>query len=377
MVENKERLIDATKRLLMSGTAEQDAVLSMTEVGLSEPEAKSIVQQAKGLLQINPQDGQSPAGKNPNPSAEKQESFWNSDTGKFFALEEQENIPKETLKENQAQRREDALSRENLGKKPYFKVSITEFRKITPVLVSDFDKLIDKGGMKKGDIILLSGGAGTGKTTFGMQFLYNGAKVKGEKGIYITLEESPERIKENVMESFGWDIDALEAKGLLAIIKVDPLTLSRSVEANIIREKGDLYIESEQFDSPFLSELPFKPDRLVIDSLSAISIAFSENSQGYRQYILRLFDTVEKYGSVNLVLDETVQNPTVYSRTGIEEFLADGVLVFYNIKTHNRRENALEILKMRSSAHVKRLVPYKITSNGFELYADQEVFFED
>ena len=62
---------------------------------------------------------------------------------------------------------------------------------------------------------------------------------------------------------------------------------------------------------------------------------------------------------------------------GIEEFLADAVVVFYNIKVHNTRENALEILKLRSSAHSKKLVPYKITPRGFEIYIDQEIFREN
>ena len=85
---------------------------------------------------------------------------------------------------------------------------------------------------------------------------------------------------------------------------------------------------------------------------------------------------MEKLGSINFILDETAQDPAAYSRAGIEEFLADGVVAFYSVKAYNRRETSLEIIKLRSSAHVKRLIPYKITKNGIEVYADQEAFFE-
>ncbi|MCH7902575.1 circadian clock protein KaiC, partial [archaeon] len=62
------------------------------------------------------------------------------------------------------------------------------------------------------------------------------------------------------------------------------------------------------------------------------------------------------------------QDPKVYSRTGVEEFLADGVIVLYNINKDGKRENALEILKLRSSSHKKGLVPYKITSKGITIF---------
>ncbi len=252
----------------------------------------------------------------------------------------------------------------------------TEFREVLPVRVSDFDKLIARGGLKRGNTIMVSGGCGTGKTTFGMQSLYNAA-LNGGKGVYLTLEEKAEKMKENMMHNFGWDLDSMQREGKIAIINIDPLTIARSVEAALTRERGGLYIELEQAELPFQFNFPFKPDRVVVDSLSALSIAFMENRQAYRMYLRHLFSTLEKYNSVNFVLGETEQEPGVYSRSGIEEFLADGVVVFYNIKTHNIREKALEILKLRDSDHEKRLVPYKIGPNGIEIYINQELFREE
>ncbi len=230
---------------------------------------------------------------------------------------------------------------------------------ILPVRVDKFDELIADKGVERGSTILLSGGTGTGKTTFCLQSIYYAAK-NGEKGIFISFEEEPEKIKKHMKKNFGWNFYKLEKKGLVAIIKFDPVTIARQVEEALLQKTGGLKIEFKRL------ELPFVPDRIAVDNLSALSIAFEEE-EGYRKYIRELFETLEENNSVNFVIAETEQNPKIYSRTGIEEFLADGVIVMYNLKKDGKRENAIEILKLRSSKHVKKMVPYKMGPNGIEL----------
>ncbi len=241
-------------------------------------------------------------------------------------------------------------------------------REVLPTRVSKFDELIGVGGLESGSTILVSGGCGTGKTTFCLQSLYNSA-LNGEKGVYISLEEDVSKVKKHMLNNFGWDFFALEEKGLVTFLKWDPIEIARTVEALILKQKEKLVIEFGTL------ELPLKPDRIVIDSLSALAIAF-ENTDCYRKYIRYLFERFEEYNSVNFVISETEQDPKVYSRAGIEEFLADGVIVLYNIQIKNVRENALEILKLRSSKHVKRIVPFELTPKGMEVYPAQEIFRE-
>lgn len=239
---------------------------------------------------------------------------------------------------------------------------------ILKVGVSRFDELIGDKGLERGSSVLISGGCGTGKTTFALQSLYYGA-ARGQKGVYISFEEEIEKIKEHMKKNFDWDFTALEKKGLIKFIQLDPIQVARKVEAAGIKEKGALRIEVKPI------ELPFVPDRLVVDSLSALSIAFEEE-ENYRKYIRQLFETLETYNSINFILTETEQNPIIYSRAGIEEFLADGVVVLYNIKVRMHRENALEILKLRSSSHEKRLVPYRLTRRGFDIFPEKKLEHE-
>jgi KaiC/GvpD/RAD55 family RecA-like ATPase len=66
--------------------------------------------------------------------------------------------------------------------------------------------------------------------------------------------------------------------------------------------------------------------------------------------------------------------PEVFSPTGVEEFLADGVIVFYNFRRENVRESAVEILKMRGEKHQKKIVAFKISDNGIKVFPEQEAF---
>ncbi|MAG17902.1 MAG: hypothetical protein CL944_00300 [Candidatus Diapherotrites archaeon] len=95
-------------------------------------------------------------------------------------------------------------------------------------------------------------------------------------------------------------------------------------------------------------------------------IAFTEE-ESYRKYIRELFESLEHLNYTSYVISETEQDPKIYSRTGVEEFLADGVVVLYNMKKDGRRENAIEILKLRSSSHKKGMTPYKLTKKGITI----------
>ena len=263
------------------------------------------------------------------------------------------------VKKKDEPKKDDELSLSGNPRKP-----TVEF---LPTHVSTFDGLIERKGIERGNTILLAGGCGAGKSTFCMQSLYNGA-LKGEKGVYLTFEEPAEKLKRHMWLNFGWDIDAMEKKGLMSVITVNPFELARSVEAALMRQRGKLLIEIDEM------KMPFTPDRVTIDSISAIAAAFVTNPEHYRAYLRYLFERLEKYNSVTYGLVETEQDPTVYSKLGIEEFLSDGVVILYHIKKEQHRLRAVEILKLRCSNHLKKMVPYRINEKGIEIFESEEVF---
>lgn len=243
-----------------------------------------------------------------------------------------------------------------------------------PTRVSTFDKMMDTKGLERGSTLLISGGCGSGKSIFAMQCAYNAA-LNDERVVYFTFDEDAERVKKHMYNNFGWNLGRLEKEGNLAMQKVDPYDIARSIES-IIKEKSiEDVIESIRSVHMEVKEvtMPFHPDRVIIDSLSALSVAFSDKLK-YRAYLNVLFDSLRTYNSVNFVITEAEQEPNVYSRSGVEEFLVDGVVVFYNIRRDSIRTRALEILKLRFSNHMKKLVPFKITEEGIVIYLEEQVF---
>jgi KaiC/GvpD/RAD55 family RecA-like ATPase len=235
--------------------------------------------------------------------------------------------------------------------------------------IEGFDELLE-AGIPQGKSIIIAGGAGSGKTIFTLQTLAHHA-MDGEKCLYMTFEESEDDLVQH-MEDFGWPAKELIKKGKLKIQRFNPFDITRNVDALLAQQKGELLIEID----PVIIPKGFKPDFIALDSLTAIASAFTTKEESYRIYIEQLFRFFEKIGATSFLITETEQIPKIFSTTGVEEFLAGGVVVLYNLKHGNVRENALEILKLRGAAHQKKIVAYQIGSDGITVYPEQEVFSE-
>jgi circadian clock protein KaiC len=234
--------------------------------------------------------------------------------------------------------------------------------------ISGFDKLLEKG-IPKGSAVLIAGGAGSGKTIMCLQILANAAK-NGKKCLYMSFEESENRLRKH-MDDFGWNHAELEKKGVLVIKRMSSYEIARAVEAMLAKERGELMIDIE----PVLLPEGFRPDIIVVDSLSSIASYFTGRTEHYRSYVEQIFRYFERLGTTSFLITETKQIPETFSPTGVEEFLADGVVVLYNIRKGDIRENAIEILKLRGAKHLKKIVAMQIVDGeGIAVYPEQEVF---
>jgi len=242
--------------------------------------------------------------------------------------------------------------------------------------VPGLDKLF-KNGIPEGSPVVIAGGAGSGKTIFCLQLLAHQASM-GKKCYYMSFEENEDKLIEH-MKDFGWNPEKLMKSGNLRIKRFLTSEIyyydkqkGSDMQAMMTKEVDPLLMDLEPLT--VTEEDGFKPDFIVIDSLTAISSTFLGKEQSYRFYIERLFRFFEKVGSTNFLVTETKQIPEVFSPTGVEEFLADGVIVMYNIRKQNLRESAIEILKMRGEKHEKKIVAMQITDKGIVVHPDQEVF---
>ncbi len=232
--------------------------------------------------------------------------------------------------------------------------------------IEGFDTLLTQG-IPKTSSTILAGGAGSGKTIFCLQALAHHA-AQGKKCLYMSFEE-PESKLIGHMENFGWNPEKLIKSGNLKIIRMNPFDIRRNIDALLTKQKGELLIDF----NPVIIPEGFKPDLIAVDSLSAIDSAFAGKKGDYRIYVEQLFRFFEKIQSSSLLITETKQIPDIFSKTGVEEFLADGVVVLYNLQRENKRQRALEILKLRGTNHHKELVSFKITNKGIVVYPKQKV----
>ncbi len=241
--------------------------------------------------------------------------------------------------------------------------------KILKTDISGFDDLFKEKGIPRGNSILIAGGPGTGKSTFCRQVCFN-VVSKGKNCMYVSFEESKERIIKS-MNAFGWDAQKYLDEGKLLIQKVNPLDILR-MKFGSIGGSGSATELSYKI-KPLVIPKGFDPEIIVVDSLTAIIAASVTKDKNYRVYLQQLFSFFEETGATSLLITETDPIPTRYSETGIEEFLADGIIVLYNIQKSNSRENAIEVLKMRYGKHEKKIVLMQITEKGIKVNPDKTV----
>lgn len=279
----------------------------------------------------------------------------------------EKNLKKSTPDDHKAQILEQRMPLQKLVSRFKDKKKKIEGKDYLLTGVPGFDELFEHG-IPKGNAVLVAGGAGSGKTIFCLQTVFNHVAA-GRKCFYMSFEESEERLIQHLLD-FGWDAKKYLQSGKLKIKRISPFEITRNVEALLAKEKGELLIDIE----PVIMPKGFKPDIIALDSLTAIASAFTGKEDSYRIYIEQLFHFFEKLGATTFLITETKQIPEIFSTTGVEEFLADGVIVMYNIKRGDIRENAIEVLKMRGEKHQKKIVAMQISDKGITVFPEQEVF---
>lgn len=219
-----------------------------------------------------------------------------------------------------------------------------------PTGIDGFD-LISDGGLPQGRTTLLAGTAGSAKTLFAVQFLAEGIFKFDQPGVFVTFEESPEDIRRNVY-SMGWDIGAWEAERKWIFIDAAPKVDDNSVVIGSY-DLGALLARIE------LAVETIGAKRISLDSLGAI---FSHLSDGL---IIRreLFRIAGALRAMNLTAIMTSERPHEFgeiARYGVEEFVADNVVVLRNVLEEERRRRTIEILKFRGTNHQKGQYPFTI-----------------
>jgi circadian clock protein KaiC len=224
-----------------------------------------------------------------------------------------------------------------------------------PTGIHGFDEL-SRGGLPRGRTTLVMGTPGSGKTVFALQTLVNGARERGEPGIFVAFEESSRQIIANAA-AFGWDIPALEARHLFFL------------DAHLSPE----VLQSGSFDiAGMLAGVEHRAremgaQRIVFDGIDVL-LTLLDDPVAERREIYRLHEWLVSRDLTGLVTAKSsFHEPFASDRWGFMQFIADSVVLLHNRVVDRVALRGVRILKYRGSAFSANEFPMVIGREGIEV----------
>ncbi|ANF22328.1 KaiC domain-containing protein [Thermococcus piezophilus] len=220
------------------------------------------------------------------------------------------------------------------------------------------------GGIPERNVVLLSGGPGTGKSIFSQQFLWNGLQ-NGEPGIYVALEEHPVQVRQH-MANFGWDVRKYEEEGLFAM--VDAFTAgigkSKEYERYIVHDLTDI---REFIDVVRGAIKDIGAKRVVIDSVTTLYI---NKPAMARSIVMQLKRVLAGLGVTSILVSQISVGERGFGGPGVEHGV-DGIIRLDLDEIDGELKRSLIVWKMRGTSHSMRRHPFEITNNGIVVHPDK------
>jgi circadian clock protein KaiC len=211
--------------------------------------------------------------------------------------------------------------------------------------IDDLDKMLGIGGFYRGTSILVSGSAGTGKTSLAAHFV-EAACARGERCLYFAFEESPAQIVRN-MRSIGLDLQPRIDSGLLRFEAARPSLYGLEMHlARMHREIED-----------------FAPEAVVLDPISSLR---GDSGDVYAM-LLRVIDLLKSRGITAFLTNLlSIQGTMDYADTGMSS-LIDTWLSLVQLEANGERNRGLYVLKSRGMDHSNQIREYQLTSHGIRM----------
>ena len=241
--------------------------------------------------------------------------------------------------------------------------------------VYGLDELI-QGGFPKGRTVLVSGACGTGKSIFAMQFLYRGATEYAEPGVFVTFDEMPEKIRQDML-AFGWNLKDLEDKGLLAIVDGTSGRAGTPSEEEHVLMPGQMDLDRILVEIMSVAR-NLNAKRIVIDSIPALAYHL-EDSHEIRKAILKLAYVINRSGITAVITSEIPEqglggnSPIKFSKYDVEEYVSDGVILLNFLGLGPEAGRTMYLRKMRGTKQAMEVHPFTLGDKGIEVRKIEEV----
>ena len=218
-----------------------------------------------------------------------------------------------------------------------------------PTGIPGFDH-VTMGGLPLGRTTVVAGPAGSAKTVFGGQFLAEGVRVN-QGGVFVTFEEPADDLRTNLM-TLGWDVVGWEEADQWRFVDASPVQGTDDVGANDYNFQGLLARIGHAMDQ-------VAAERVVLDSVGAI-FAHEADANVVRNELRRLLLELRRLDVTVVMTAEQTGDGASLGRFGIEDFLADNVVILRNALEDEKRRRTVEVLKMRGAMHRKGEYPFTV-----------------
>jgi len=213
------------------------------------------------------------------------------------------------------------------------------------------------GGIPRGNMVLVAGSVGTGKTTLCLEFLVRGAE-KGERTLFFSVTETSEKLIENLSTFEFFRQDLVQAGGLVFIdvpVIYDRLGLNHE---ELTLEEIDLLLKT------FLDlAREAGAQRVVLDSLTSVCYRIRRDER-IRDFMLKLSQGLAELGCTTLLVSEIGQSAGRFSAHGVEEAIVDGVILLGNARRQGDILRILQVVKMRGTSHSRAQYVMELTPIG-------------
>ena len=234
--------------------------------------------------------------------------------------------------------------------------------------IPGMDEILN-GGFPKRNVVLLAGGPGTGKTIFGMQYLWAGISQYDEPGIYVALEEHPVQVRIN-MEQFGWDVRPYKENGKFAIVDGFTAGIGEAAkrEKYVVRAPDDVQALVDVIRAAIRD---IGAERVVVDSVTTLYLTKPVVA---RNTVLQIKKVLSGMGCTAILVSQVSVTDRGFGGPGVEH-AADGIIRLDLEEIKGELQRSLIVWKMRGTAHSMRRHPFEITSNGIRVFPDRTVSF--
>lgn len=222
--------------------------------------------------------------------------------------------------------------------------------------ISGFDNLID-GGIPEGACVLLSGTPGTGKTIFGLEYIYRGA-LEGDKGIYISFEEQTQSLRDQASQ-FGWDFETLEKKEMITLMSIPTASITNSTIKDILATVTEYGIKRLVLDSVSTLALSIPTIQTVVTDITDFSI---------KRFVHNFIEELKQPKKTTILLISQTHDEKSFSNDQVSEFMSDGIIHISYESLGGEYSRSLIVRKMRQVKNDEDVHPLEISKKGMVIH---------